>query len=275
MAEPLPDVIVQLTDLHVQVGPGDVVASERVAAAVELVSRIDAPLAGILLTGDLVNSGTAAEYARLRELLEPVGTLGVPLVPVVGNHDDRALLCSTFAELGHPVASEDGEHVQYEATLGGHTVLVLDTQRTGYDDGELCAARFEWLEAAFTRSAGRPTIVAMHHPPTNVGLAWADAIGLPADDRRRFAELVATAPHVERIVAGHVHRACITSVAHVPVFVCPSVHYPAQPDIGASTTPALVQGPVGAGVHVPLAGGGMSSLVRMIGAAPNTRVPVG
>ncbi|MCB0879869.1 MAG: metallophosphoesterase, partial [Thermoleophilia bacterium] len=63
------DVLAQLSDLHVQVGPRDTTAAERVQRAIELVRRIEPAPAAVLLSGDLVNTGSEAEYERLGELL--------------------------------------------------------------------------------------------------------------------------------------------------------------------------------------------------------------
>ena len=47
----------------------------------------------ILFTGDLVNDGTAAEYALLAEVLEGAPC---PVLPIPGNHDDPARLHAKF-----------------------------------------------------------------------------------------------------------------------------------------------------------------------------------
>ncbi|MCW2922719.1 MAG: cpdA [Thermoleophilia bacterium] len=260
------DLLVQLTDLHVQVGPGDAVAAARVADAIALVAALDPQPVGVLLSGDLVNSGSAAEYGRLVELLAPLAELGHPLLPLVGNHDDRELLREAFAGVPGTVGLGAERHLQYVAQLGSFRVVCLDTQHTGFDDGKLCDTRQAWLEAQLAAAPG-PTIIAMHHPPVAIGMPRFDGGALRPDHALRLRELLDRSPQVERIVCGHQHQAVTAMFGRVPVFVCPSVFHPGRPDMHPEPL-ALVEGPVGVGVHVRTVDGGLASHARIAGPPP-------
>src|ERR1700741_2225902 len=62
----------------------------------------------VVITGDLTDHGTAAEYEMFAELVAP---LPMPLFLVVGNHDDRDALKKAFPTHAH-LDGEDG-FVQY------------------------------------------------------------------------------------------------------------------------------------------------------------------
>jgi 3',5'-cyclic AMP phosphodiesterase CpdA len=91
--------IAQLSDLHIK-PPGRLAygrvdtAALLTAALADLTARRPAPDV-VLLTGDLVDAGSAAEYAELRRLLAP---LDCPVYVIPGNHDDRAGLRAGFAD---------------------------------------------------------------------------------------------------------------------------------------------------------------------------------
>ena len=51
----------------------------------------------VLITGDCVNSGSAAEYARFQALLRP---LTMPVYVIPGNHDNREQLLAAFGGQG-------------------------------------------------------------------------------------------------------------------------------------------------------------------------------
>lgn len=262
--------LMQLTDLHVQVGPGDHAAATRVAQAIELVRRMsqDVEVAGVLVTGDLANAGTDAEHDRAVELLGPLLELGFPVLPLVGNHDDRPTLRRSFGALPG-VAELGGErHLQYVWNVDSWRVLVLDTQHTGHDDGKLCDTRHEWLVAQLADAPDAPTVLAMHHPPVAIGIPALDAIGIRRDHADRLRDVVRANAQIELVVCGHVHRPAQSRLAHAPVFACPSVFYPARPDMRAGREIALVDGPVGVGVHVRTEDGSIASHVRMIGDVP-------
>jgi len=168
----------------------------------------------VVVTGDLVDHASAAEYALLRELLAP---LPMPVYLAVGNHDDRDALRRAFPDHAH-LAGEDG-FVQYAAHLGPLRLLVLDTLQPGAPGGRLCETRLRWLDRELAASS-QPTIVAQHHPPFATGLTIMDGMGLA--DAAALAQVVARHPHVERIVCGHVHRTAHARFGGTTASICPS-----------------------------------------------------
>jgi Icc protein len=78
-------ILAQLTDPHITVGPGDAGSAEALAAAIAAVNAFDPLPDAVLLTGDLTEHASEAEYERAAELLAP---LSIPVHLLVGNHDD-------------------------------------------------------------------------------------------------------------------------------------------------------------------------------------------
>src|SRR5512132_2414444 len=89
----VPTLLAQLSDPHVRVGPGDRGAAHALAAAVEAVLALRTPADAVLVSGDVAEHGTAAEYERARELL---ALLPMPVHVLPGNHDDRDGLGACF-----------------------------------------------------------------------------------------------------------------------------------------------------------------------------------
>jgi 3',5'-cyclic AMP phosphodiesterase CpdA len=206
--------ILQITDCHIgsdwiEAAPLDTL--RRVVAAVRALP--DRPQVA-LITGDITNDGDPADYERVAAVL---AELELPLFAIPGNHDGRAGLRHVFALPG-----EGDEPIQYAVDLDGLRVLMLDTQRPGEVSGELGPERLAWLARELSASAGTPTLLAMHHPPIDTGIAGMDAIGLPVADRAALRSLLEESPQVVGIVAGHVHRAITGSLAGRPVVTVPS-----------------------------------------------------
>jgi Icc protein len=205
-----PVILVQITDTHIR--EAGRLAYNRVDTAVGLEATIASVRAmrqrpdAVVITGDLVDFGRPAEYARLRELLAPL-TMPVYLLP--GNHDDRDRLRAAFPEhswLSESVTTADGASaIQYAQRIGPLHLLTLDTVAHGRSHGELCDARLDWLEAQLAARAGEPVVVAMHHPPFTTLIGHMDRIGLTSGIER-LARIVSRHPNVERIVCGHLHR---------------------------------------------------------------------
>jgi 3',5'-cyclic AMP phosphodiesterase CpdA len=183
----------------------------------------------VLVSGDLTDNGTDAEYEQARELLEP---LGVPLYVLPGNHDDRAALRRHFELPG-----AGAEPVQYSVDLGPLRLVLIDTTRPGEDPGELDSERLAWLDAELAAAPGTPTLLAMHHAPVLTGVPAIDEVGLASTDRRALGDVVARHPQVLRIVAGHVHLTITAELAGRPVLAAPSTYVQARLDFNSEDVP--------------------------------------
>jgi len=206
-------VIAQLSDPHLRAGADDQGSAAALATAVAAVLELEPLPAAVLVTGDLAEHASAAEYARVRELLAP---LPMPVHVLAGNHDDGDAMREHF-----PLAG-DGPY-RYTTACGGLRLVACDTSRRGRDDGDL---DLDWLEAQLETDA--PTIVAMHHPPLLTGIGGLDAIGLPAAQRTALAALLGRSPHVRRVVAGHVHRTAFAALGGCGVVTCASTNLQAR-----------------------------------------------
>ena len=127
-----------------RVGPGDLGSAGALAAAVRTVAGWDPAPDAVLVSGDLAEHGAAVEYARVRELLEP---LAMPVHVLAGNHDDVDELGAAFG----PCA--------WAVEVAGRRLVGCDTTVPGRDDGRL---DLEWLAALVERSGVVRRVVAGH-----------------------------------------------------------------------------------------------------------------
>ena len=210
--------LIVFTDIHMTVklraGCPEPESRLRAGLAHALSSVPDADM--ILLMGDLTHWGDRGAYRKLRAVLEDVP---LPVVPMLGNHDNRAKFREIFPET--PV---DGSgFVQRVIPLGAHRLITLDTliaPREGdafSHAGELCPARLAWLDAALTEAGDAPCIVAMHHPPHATGFEAMDGIMLR--DGEAFHDLIARHGTVQQILCGHIHRTIFGSYRGTPYAV--------------------------------------------------------
>ena len=221
------------------VGPADRGSAEALAAAVAEVLALDPPPDAVLVSGDLADGAFADEYERVLELLAP---LPMPVHVLAGNHDDRDAQREHFPGVAPGGA---GEPFQYAVDAGGLRLIVCDTSVPGLVTGRLDVA---WLEAQLADDPAA-AIVAMHHPPIDVGIPALDEIGLPEADRRAFADLLDRTPQVRRVVAGHMHRTAFALLGGCGVAVCPSTHLQSRLEIGAPEY-EIVSEPPAIALHV-------------------------
>jgi Icc protein len=240
-----PFLLGQLSDPHIGADWGDGDSVARLAAAVESVRLLRPQPDAVLVSGDLADHATDAEYEQVRELLSP---LGVPLHVLPGNHDDRRALHRHFG-----VPGADGEPVQYAVDLGPLRLVVLDTTRPGEDPGRLDTERLAWLDAELAAMPEVLTLLAMHHPPLSTGVPLWDELGLPTADRRALAEVVEGHPQVRRIVGGHMHRTMTGELAGRPVLTVPSTYVQMRLDLHAREV-ELTAEPAGFAVHTVVDG---------------------
>jgi 3',5'-cyclic-AMP phosphodiesterase len=196
--------IAQITDTHI-VAPG-----ERAYTAVDTATFLERAVAALnaldplpdltVVTGDLVDHGTAEEYAHVRSLLAP---LRMPAVVIPGNHDDRDGLRTAFAGDGYlPRAG----FLQFALEEWPLRIVGLDTLVPGSGGGELCSERLAWLDRTLAAAPDRPTLILMHHPPFLTGIEYMDKAGLNSG-ATGLEDIVRRHPQVQRVACGHVHRA--------------------------------------------------------------------
>ncbi|MFT3863066.1 MAG: phosphodiesterase [Solirubrobacterales bacterium] len=225
MSDRPPFLLLQISDTHIGADwdgfdpePG---VRRVVEAILELPDRPDA----LVVSGDLTQNGAAAEYARLRELLAPLG-----LTPRVlpGNHDLRAPLREAFG-----LSGTGEEPVSHSVDLGPLRLVCLDSIVPGSDSGALDEGRVEWLDGALAGQPTKPTVLAMHHPPLRTEMPAFDQSGLAPAGREALAALLDRHPQVLAVVAGHVHRPIVAELAGRPVVSASSTYLQATLDFTA------------------------------------------
>lgn len=211
--------VAQVSDLHVG-RPGErlggrVDTADCLRRCVARLNAMDPPADLVVLTGDLVNTGSPEEYQHLRSLLESLATRWV-LIP--GNHDDRSALRAAFPD--HEYLGQDPDFVQFVIEDFPVRLVFLDTLDPGRDGGFLDDARLEWLEARLAQAPHAPTMLFMHHPPFATGLEAMDRMGCVG--AQRLARILRQNPQVERLCCGHIHRPVLTRWAGTTACVAPS-----------------------------------------------------
>lgn len=195
--------IAQLSDPHVRAAgalyQGVADSNTMFAAAVAHLKALEPRPDVVLLSGDLVDEGAAAEYANLRRLLAP---LDIPILAIPGNHDEREAFRRCFSD--HPYLPASGA-VNYACGEHGPVrIVALDVTVPGLHHGVVTEEAGLWLDSTLSAEPTRPTLIMMHHPPFESGIPYMDAY--LCRDGDRLAAIVSRHPQVERIVCGHVHR---------------------------------------------------------------------
>lgn len=242
--------IAQLSDLHISKGRAKLyglvdtstMLEQAVAHLIALTPRPNA----VVVTGDLVESGSAADYSLLRELLEPIfqRKQSMRCYLLAGNHDDRNALRREFGDCAY--LGQSDEFIQYFALLGPLKLIALDTTVPGSSQGDLCSKRLKWFEHELETDE-RPTIVAMHHPPFVTGIAAMDVSGLIA--KYEFERIVSDHPKIERIICGHFHRPIQARVGYCLASVAPSVAHQTKLEFDVTKPASFVPEPPGYQLH--------------------------
>jgi len=253
--------IAQISDTHIK--PEGQIAFDRVdtaallARAVAHVNALQPRPDLVLVTGDLVDAGAPAEYARLKTLLVP---LQMPFYLIPGNHDARDPLRAAFAD--HRYLPATG-FLQYTVEDRAVRLIALDTLVPGKGHGELCAQRLDWLEARLAEQ-DRPTILFMHHPPFDCGIAVMDSERL-LDGVDRLAAIVQRHANIERVLCGHIHRSIQVRWAGTIAATAPSTAHQLALDLDPAAPLMFTMEPPGALLHQWRPGTGLISHLSFIG----------
>ena len=258
-----PVVIAQISDLHIK-PPGEK-AYGKVDTAAAL-TRCVAHLVAfqprpdfVVISGDLTDAGTAAEYAHLKRLLKP---LDLPFGAIPGNHDAREVMRRAFPRL--PYVQETGP-LNQQHRIGGIDLLLLDSSVPGAPDGELDVGTLRWLDATLARS-DLPALLFLHHPPLRCGIWHMDRQNLR--NAQELGDLVRLHPRVRHVAAGHVHRSTFTQFAGAGASICPAPNHAVALDLNGALEPSFAVEPPAFHLHVWLPQEGQGRLVTHV-------VPIG
>lgn len=211
--------IAQISDLHIrQAGElieGKIDTFEYLVACIDRINALPQLPAAVIASGDLADTGSAAEYRRLKSQLD---RLEIPCTVMPGNHDSRAGMREVFGNTPALPATSNGL-LQYAIDLPELRVLCLDTLDEGKESGWLCIDRLDWLYDQLAASH-KPAMIFLHHPPFDCGIPGMDEIKLGNPDA--LAEVLKANKQVIGLACGHVHRSVFTQWAGIPACICPS-----------------------------------------------------
>jgi len=253
--------IAQLSDPHVR--PKDVLyhgvvdSNAGLAAAVEHVCALTTRPDLVLVTGDLVDHGEPSEYEHVRKIL---GRLPIPYLVIPGNHDDRENFRLAFAD--HHYLPRTGP-LHYCVDDHPVRVIGLDSTVPGRHHGHVDRAGLDWLAATLAKDTSTPTLIMLHHPPFVSGIPYLDEYRY--FEGAALAAVVETAPNVELVVCGHVHRSMVRRWAGTVVVTCPSTATEIDLRLEASAQPSSHDGPRGYLLHLWDEHEGMLSHANQIG----------
>ena len=190
--------------------------AENLTRCVEHINQLNPQPNLVLVTGDIANDGKPQAYQRAVSIL---GKLRYPFYVIPGNHDDRATLTAAFGEQACPCESED--FVNYVIEGYNLRLITVDSSIPHAPGGEICAARAAWLDERLSEAKTQPTIVFMHHPPLNFGVAETNIDGFIGADR--LGDVIEKHSNVERILCGHIHLPSLARWRGTVVSTAPSI----------------------------------------------------
>lgn len=209
--------IAQLSDTHIRENAapayGCVDTTGFMRRAIDHLNTLSPRPELIVISGDLVDFGTAGEYDAFHAI---IAALDIPWVALPGNHDGPLF----WSSLHETAAGITGERDCRMVTVNGAVALLVDTTAEGASHGVIDAARAGAIHRALEAAARAPALIFMHHPPFATGIAHMDAIGLAGIERLK--DVLARHAHCLGIACGHVHRMITTRLAAVPVIIAPS-----------------------------------------------------
>lgn len=213
--------LLQLTDTHLfatadQQMRGCTTAA-TLNAVLEKMAQLPTPPEALLLTGDLSQDETAASYERLRAMITP---FQVPTYWIPGNHDRPSEM--------EAVLTADPWSTAKSFQAGNWNVVLLDSQLPDHTEGKLSADSLDWLDQQLQRHSDKFALVALHHPPCEIGSAWMDELSLTNPDD--LLAVLDRHPQVRLVIFGHIHQEFVAQRGKVTFLGCPSTCIQFQPN---------------------------------------------
>ncbi|WP_053680340.1 metallophosphoesterase [Streptomyces sp. WM4235] len=204
-------VIAHLSDVHFD---GDTRAADRTRAVMRYLEELPYDLDAVLVSGDIADHGSPAEYAEARKEL----VSRHPLVVCPGNHDERVAFRRDLLGEAEPTAAP----VDQVLRGAGFVLAVCDSSVPGEHQGFLEDSTVAWLDGVLDGTPREvPVLVAFHHPPVPLHIPYVD--GIRQFGEERLADLAERHPHLTAFLCGHAHTGAATTFAGRPLLVAPGV----------------------------------------------------
>jgi 3',5'-cyclic-AMP phosphodiesterase len=238
-------IIAQISDLHIKapgtLAYGRVDTARALERCVATLSQFTPKPDLVVISGDLVDTPRAEEYAHLKRLLAP---LNIAFAGIPGNHDQRDMMRATLPQNYAFPSGPLNQHLE----IGGLDLVLLDSSVSGKPHGELDAPTLRWLEATLASAPDRPALLFLHHPPLQAGIRHMDRQNL--QNANELANVVKRHPRVQLIATGHVHRATLAMFAGVPTTICPAPNHAVDLDLAELREPSFKVEPPAFHLHV-------------------------
>lgn len=253
--------IAQLSDPHIrpkgELYQGVADSNRMFAEAIAHLHALDRRPDVVLITGDLVDEGAPAEYAMARELLS---ASSIPFFVIPGNHDQREHFRAAFQDQAYLPAAGPLHWCSDDHPV---RLIGLDSCPPGQHHGQIDTQGLAWLAGVLAQDRVKPTVLLLHHPPF-----WS---GIPYMDKYRYLDadpleaVVRSAPNIERVLCGHVHRTMLRRWGGTVLCSCPSTTTEIDLQFAADARPQSHIGPRGCMLHLWDEAHGMVSHVSHIG----------
>jgi 3',5'-cyclic-AMP phosphodiesterase len=213
--------LIQITDSHL--GPDSnekllgMNTDQSLADVLQLIADEQPALDALVCTGDIASAAHTACYTRFLDRVRSYFT--VPLGWLPGNHDSAELM----ANFQHPHLPESRVMI-----LGAWQVVLLDSSVPGQIYGELADSELSFFDQVLSASPDRPTIVALHHQPVEVGSEWIDQYILR--NAEAFFAVIERYSQVKAVTWGHVHQSFHRERNGVQLFATPATSVQFKPN---------------------------------------------
>ena len=149
-----------------------------------------------VITGDLVHEGNAEDYAYFNEILKTKVPVGIPVFPVLGNHDEKAAFYAGMLN------EQIHKPYYYKEYMGDYRLIMLDSAVPGKESGYVIEEELEWLKEVLREPYGKGTVVFLHHP-----LVWsADGGGTMVAKNAGAVLDILEKSDVFAVFCGHTHQ---------------------------------------------------------------------
>ena len=204
-----------VTDTHVSTSLSDLQA-EHFTAMLQDVAANSPDSLGLVISGDVTDTGVAEEYENVLSLYAAVE--GAPqMYWTIGNHDYALTSGDSQTQIDLFLEYSGAENIYYDKWIGDTHFIFLGSEETDTTSGVgaiISDTQLDWLETALAEryKVGRPIFVFLHQAVYNTvagslaGQGW-DGIGTAGvldDSEARLMSILASYPEVIYF-SGHSH----------------------------------------------------------------------